>query len=573
MIMAKTNYLSRGQNRESVIKVSLKVIMLNFVLFTMALGQNNVPVVSNVSTQMDTLTNILTVAYDLYDAEADTMAVSFLLSDDDGLTYFSEDSVLESVWGDVGYPIMSGIERTISCNFSPDPGKTYRAKIVADDGFEIDLTEIVAQVDTVRLLNDLNQIVGIRHRTAGFTNLRNTITFIEDQYMENGLQVSRHEFMYGAYQAVNLIGRLPGQAAADSVFIIDGHFDTVHNSGGADDNGTGTVGMLEAMRILSAYNFKKSIDFIGFDLEETGLIGSERYVAEAIPNDEHIVGVFNLEMLGYYSDEPGTQTIPAGFELLFPDEVDSIIAHDYRGNFVLNIANEYSNEIMTQFNNCAALYVPDLKVISLAVPGNGEIAPDLRRSDHAPFWDAGFQAIEITDGGDTRNPYYHTMNDTIGSLNFQFMANILKASVATVAEMAGIMHCGIGVSDTIDFIPEALSVSDSPGELLPEFTLNQNYPNPFNPTTTISYYLSEQSSVELTIFDIRGQEIRTLYDSEQPPGNYKLQWNGMDQAGNPVSTGVYFCRLNMGSHVRHSEPVEEGGTGSFSQTIKMIYLR
>jgi hypothetical protein len=91
-----------------------------------------------------------------------------------------------------------------------------------------------------------------------------------------------------------------------------------------------------------------------------------------------------------------------------------------------------------------------------------------------------------------------------------------------------------------------------------KFQLLQNYPNPFNPTTTISYDLPERSLVILTVFDIRGQEVATLQEEERPPGNYEVQWNGLDGQGNPVSTGVYFCRLQA---------------GDFSQTIKMVYLR
>jgi len=84
------------------------------------------------------------------------------------------------------------------------------------------------------------------------------------------------------------------------------------------------------------------------------------------------------------------------------------------------------------------------------------------------------------------------------------------------------------------------------------------YPNPFNPTTTIIYSLPEQSSVKLTVFDIRGQEIMNLQDEVKSQGNYEFQWNGVDQSGTQVSTGVYLCRLQAGGH---------------SKTIKMVYLR
>ena len=104
-----------------------------------------------------------------------------------------------------------------------------------------------------------------------------------------------------------------------------------------------------------------------------------------------------------------------------------------------------------------------------------------------------------------------------------------------------------------------VSTGPTPQGVLPiDFRFSQNYPNPFNPTTTISYSLPEQSTVNLVVFDIRGQEVTTLLTSEKPPGNYEVQWNGMDQSGNHMSTGVYFCRLDA---------------GSFSNTIKMVYLK
>lgn len=91
-----------------------------------------------------------------------------------------------------------------------------------------------------------------------------------------------------------------------------------------------------------------------------------------------------------------------------------------------------------------------------------------------------------------------------------------------------------------------------------KFTLDQNYPNPFNPITNINYSLPEQSVVKLTVYDIRGNEVIKLQNAYKAAGNYELQWNGLDQSGNPVNTGVYFCRLQADEH---------------SKTIKMVYLR
>lgn len=86
------------------------------------------------------------------------------------------------------------------------------------------------------------------------------------------------------------------------------------------------------------------------------------------------------------------------------------------------------------------------------------------------------------------------------------------------------------------------SVELLPGELPAAFRLEQNYPNPFNPTTTISFSLPTQSFVSLKIFDALGREVTTLVNEELQVGNYKYQWNAVN---NP--SGVYFYQLQAGS--------------------------
>lgn len=81
-------------------------------------------------------------------------------------------------------------------------------------------------------------------------------------------------------------------------------------------------------------------------------------------------------------------------------------------------------------------------------------------------------------------------------------------------------------------------------EILPvTFQLNSPYPNPFNPETTIPYSVGELTDVRLAIYNTLGQEIRTLVNGRMLPGNYTASWNGMDNFGNQVGTGVYYCRL------------------------------
>ena len=78
-----------------------------------------------------------------------------------------------------------------------------------------------------------------------------------------------------------------------------------------------------------------------------------------------------------------------------------------------------------------------------------------------------------------------------------------------------------------------------------EFALHQNFPNPFNPDTTIKYELAESADVTLQIYNVLGQVVRTLVLSDsQPPGRYQIRWNGMDDRGVSVSSGVYFYKIS-----------------------------
>ena len=87
-------------------------------------------------------------------------------------------------------------------------------------------------------------------------------------------------------------------------------------------------------------------------------------------------------------------------------------------------------------------------------------------------------------------------------------------------------------------------IGDGDGNpLLPnEFTLAQNYPNPFNPTTTISFSLPAASDVQLNVFNAIGRKVKVLTDRRYPAGEFSVTWDGTDQAGDPVASGVYFYR-------------------------------
>ena len=109
------------------------------------------------------------------------------------------------------------------------------------------------------------------------------------------------------------------------------------------------------------------------------------------------------------------------------------------------------------------------------------------------------------------------------------------------------------------FVSYATGVNRSTSAAAPSsFSLFQNFPNPFNATTTIPYTLPGNGHVEIKIFDPLGREIRTLVDGEQPVGRHRITWDGLDNSGAPVASGVYFCQMTA-----------EG----FAETRKLALLR
>jgi hypothetical protein len=106
----------------------------------------------------------------------------------------------------------------------------------------------------------------------------------------------------------------------------------------------------------------------------------------------------------------------------------------------------------------------------------------------------------------------------------------------------------------------ALGVADKPA-LVPlptEVSLSQNYPNPFNPTTEIEFAMPESRLVKLTVFNVLGQEVRSLVSGMQEAGYHKITWDGRSNAGIEVPSGAYFYRLE---------------TGDYSRSMKMILLK
>ena len=165
----------------------------------------------------------------------------------------------------------------------------------------------------------------------------------------------------------------------------------------------------------------------------------------------------------------------------------------------------------------------------------------------------------------TFNAPAHFMTSHRDALNSQIQpANIialhlLSGSIASIQQQVNGLYPGATIFTTPLQSVTITVTSVSNEEQTPErFNLGQNYPNPFNPTTTMEYELPLDSQVVLQIYNLLGQEIRTLLNQSQPAGMHSAVWNGKNDLGRMVGSGIYIYRLQV---------------GSFTQTRKMIFVQ
>ncbi len=230
--------------------------------------------------------------------------------------------------------------------------------------------------------------------------------------------VDIHTFKVSSKTCRNIILNLPCQVEYEKAnlppILIGAHYDTVLGSPGADDNATGVAVLLELARIFATQPIKYPLRLVAFDMEEYGLHGSITYAAKLKEEQQPLRLMISLEMLGYCVKTPNSQSYPSPLEKIYPN----------RGDFIALIGNWRTlRDLISLSRSIRKVGVPSQW---LPVPNRGLIVQDTRRSDHAPFWDAGYPAIMITDTANMRNPHYHKPSDTIETLDLDFLTGVCE---------------------------------------------------------------------------------------------------------------------------------------------------
>ena len=251
--------------------------------------------------------------------------------------------------------------------------------------------------------------------------------YLHSVFEDAGLSVTEQDYQYYDQRVTNVLATFPGTAQADSFYVVGAHYDTVQGTPGADDNASAVAVMLELAGRMRRTCVKVPVLFVAFTLEEppaylTGHQGSRIFVRSCKNNGERVLGAIILEMVGYTAPR---QHYP--FVSRWP-------GYPAEGNFIGIIGNwrsrSFGRAVLTGFQKNK-----ELPVESLFLPLNGWLLPETRMSDHASFWDAGLPALMVTDTAFFRNPNYHLPSDAIDTLDFTFMAQLVKSLELALREL------------------------------------------------------------------------------------------------------------------------------------------
>ncbi|MBU5636769.1 M28 family peptidase [Geomonas sp. Red69] len=292
----------------------------------------------------------------------------------------------------------------------------------------------LSAVSRDRIEQHLKFLVGVRHPVAAPAALQRACSYLEDTLRALGYAVDLHGFFDGGQEYHNVVATRLGTRRPEKRVLVLAHFDTVAGSPGADDNASGVALLLELATMFKEWRPELTLQFVGVNLEEnsdrdehgTGLRGSRALAAFALQQGWEIEAVVVLESVAFAGGSV-RQAAPAGVPLQVPPN----------GDFLAVIGNELAQGVVARFALAADSFDIALPVVPLVVPDNGELLPDTRRSDHAPFWDAGYPAIMLTDTTNFRNPHYHEPSDTLETLNLAFAVRVCQATAAFLLGMAG----------------------------------------------------------------------------------------------------------------------------------------
>lgn len=247
------------------------------------------------------------------------------------------------------------------------------------------------------------------------TNLNRCADWIEQSFREAGGRTSNQVYTAAGRKFRNVIARFGPEQGP--LVVVGAHYDSFGRMPAADDNASGVVGLIELARLFSRNTPQIPVEVVAYSNEEPPFfassdMGSAHHARGIKAAGVEVRAVIVLEMIGYFSDEPGNQSYPMAFLRLF---------YPNKGNYIA-VVGSFGQTRLVRRIKWAMRGATDLPVRSINAPA---IVPGVDFSDHRSYLDVGFAAVMVTDTAFYRNRVYHTADDTPDRLDYNRMAKVV----------------------------------------------------------------------------------------------------------------------------------------------------
>lgn len=280
-----------------------------------------------------------------------------------------------------------------------------------------------------RLYQDVQELTSITpaRNYANLTSLNKAADYIKAEFEKLDFHVTEQRYKAEGHEYRNIIASV-GEEHTERV-IVGAHYDVCGDQPGADDNASAVAGLLETARLLHEQKpeLRHRIDFVAFSLEEPPYFASPQMGsavhAKMLHEQKAVVkAMICYEMIGYFSDEPNSQQFPdPQLAKLYPNT----------GNFIVVVGKQGQEEIVARVRELMQQNAA-IDVQSINLPTAVGLAG---LSDHRSYWTYGYQALMINDSSFLRNPHYHKKTDTIDTLDFDRMVEVVNGAYAAVLQL------------------------------------------------------------------------------------------------------------------------------------------
>lgn len=310
-------------------------------------------------------------------------------------------------------------------------------------GRERELADVLrAGVSVDRLRAELEALPAPRHRLSDPRRVEAAERLVESWLRDAGWAAERRRFEGGT----NVVALREG--AESEALAVVAHLDTVAGSPGADDNASGVVALAELARLLAPTSLRRSVVLAAVDLEEAGGFAGAEALIHELSAERQIAGAIVFDAIAVTDAQPGSQRIPPGLGLLYPDQLARARQLKMAGSWTLVVyrssglplARAFGEGLAATAGSDAPMLVrdpEDLPIMGRVLPWVIPTVRHFARSDHIAFWRNAIPAIQVTDTADLRNPRYHSPFDLPATLDYQRLADTVVATALAIARLAG----------------------------------------------------------------------------------------------------------------------------------------